>query len=156
MTGCALSYCGTRVTGCALCYRVVTSYWIFNGATCNTKNLSRSSVEVISAGTPAIRHIHVKTEYPKPNRPSATLCPTQIAYDVAWNEGRTPAMTDPLSHGTARHVSHLTFTVYSPSTWLAVFRNAFGTYFTSVCVVPVDDGSPAEFSLSSCLLRSLA
>ena len=60
VTGCALSYCGTRVAGCALCYRVVTSHWIFNGAACYRKNLWRSCDKVISVGTPAIRHIHVK------------------------------------------------------------------------------------------------
>ena len=52
------------LTRCALCYRVVTSHWIFNGAACYRKNLwrSRSSScnKVISLGTPAIRHIHVK------------------------------------------------------------------------------------------------
>jgi len=60
VTGCALLYCGTRVAGCAVCHRVVTSHWIRNGAACYKKNLWRSCYKVISVGTPDIRHIHVR------------------------------------------------------------------------------------------------
>jgi hypothetical protein len=60
VTRCAQSHCGTRVAGCALCYHVVTSHWIFNRAACYRKNLWRSCDKVISVGTPAIRHIHVQ------------------------------------------------------------------------------------------------
>jgi len=63
-TNSATRYVGPRVAGCALCYRVVTSHWICNGAACYRKNLWRSCYKVISVGTPAIRHIHVKNTCP--------------------------------------------------------------------------------------------
>jgi len=51
-----LSYSDWRVAGCALSYRVVTLLPL-----CSRKVLlSKSWDNVISVGTPAIRHIHVK------------------------------------------------------------------------------------------------
>ena len=45
-TNSATRYVGPRVAGCALCYRVVTSHWICNGAACYRKK----SLKVVLQG----------------------------------------------------------------------------------------------------------